>query len=312
VKNLILSVGIGVLIISVFLGITVVFAQDQLPLLPSAEVSVSLDKRVATIGQKIHYTVTLTGGKDVEVEFPAATQMLGDFTVKEAARKTLSGFGKKKFSCRYILEAYTTGKLSIPKLVIKYKEKADNLWREASSDEQIIEVKSLLAQAKDMDDIRDIKGPITAPAVTAWFFFGGIALAALALYLSRLWKKNNAVSPAPARPAHEVALEQLEELRRRDLIGQGRIKEYFIEVSGIVRRYLEDRFNLKAPDMTTEEFLIHLRDGSQLKAEHKTLLKDFLVACDLVKFAKYSPDQGEIALTFQFARNFVEQTKAEA
>ncbi|MFA6218118.1 MAG: BatD family protein [Candidatus Omnitrophota bacterium] len=312
-KNLILSAGIGILIITLFIGIITVFAQDQKTDVLLVRVSVSLDKRVVTLGEKIKYTVTLASRKDVDVEFPAAAQTLGDFTVKDAVLKSSVVFGKKRSSFRYILEAYTTGKLTIPKMVIKYKGKADKDWREVTSDEQIVEVKSLLAKAKDMTDIRDIKGLVMVSAAKMWFVLtGGILLVVCLLFLLKFLKKNKTAPLLPVRAAHEIAFEQLQELQRKDLISQGKIKEYFIEVSGIVRHYLENRFNLKAPEMTTEEFLIHLRDGTHLRTEHKTLLKDFLVACDLVKFAKYAPNPQEIDKTFQFARNFVEQTKEQA
>jgi hypothetical protein len=312
-RNLALSLGIGVLIITLFLGVIVVYAQDNLGDSPVVTLKASLDKRVVTIGERVQYTVTLACGKDVDVEFPATAQTLGDFTVKESVLKSSVWFGKKRSFCRYILEAYTTGELTIPKLAIKYKGKADKDWREARSDEQKVEVKSLLAKAKDMNDIRDIKGPVTASAAKPWFVLaGGVLLTLLLLCYYRFWKRNKTAPALPVRAAHEIAFEQLDELRRRDLISQGKIKEYFIEVSGIVRHYLENRFSLKAPEMTTEEFLIHLRDGSRLRPEHKTLLKDFLVACDLVKFAKYAPNPQEIDMSYQFARNFVEQTKEQA
>ncbi len=311
-RNFSLSLGIGVLIITLFLGVIVVYAQDNPGDDPIVTLKASLDKRVVTIGERIQYTVTLACGKDVDVEFPSTAQTLGDFTVKEAVLKSSVRFGKKRSFCRYILEAYTTGELTIPQLAIKYKGKADKDWREARSDEQKIEVKSLLAKAKDMTDIRDIKGPVMVSARKQWFaLFGAVIFSVLAVFLLRSRRRNKSAPVIQARPAHEIAFEQLDELRRRDLISQGKIKEYFIEVSGIVRHYLENRFSLKAPEMTTEEFLLHLRDGSLLKTEHKTLLKDFLVACDLVKFAKYAPNPQEIDMTYQFARNFVEQTKEQ-
>ena len=111
--------------------------------------------------------------------------------------------------------------------------------------------------------------------------------------------------------AHEIAYAQLEELKNKELVRKGKIKEYFVEVSGIIRHYLENRFNFKAPEMTTEEFLAYVRDNSAFVSEHKSLLKEFLVCCDMVKFAKYAPSQEEITAVFDSAKKFIDQTKHE-
>ena len=90
------------------------------------------------------------------------------------------------------------------------------------------------------------------------------------------------------------------------------IKEIYIELSDIVRHYLENRFILRAPEMTTEEFLDKLKDTDMLSYDQKILLKDFLFHCDLVKFARYGPTEKEIDSSFKSAENLVDQTKRTA
>jgi hypothetical protein len=119
---------------------------------------------------------------------------------------------------------------------------------------------------------------------------------------------GNALPQVPPRPAHEIALEELDTLKRKDLVSRGDWKTYYSELSDIVRRYLENRFGLAAPDMTTEEFLVYVRDRSILEASYKSLLREFLTASDLVKFAKYIPDAREGDQAMVTARQFVEQT----
>jgi hypothetical protein len=76
-----------------------------------------------------------------------------------------------------------------------------------------------------------------------------------------------------------------------------------------VRRYIEEVFQLKASEMTTEEFLSSAKDSSRLPPEHKALLKEFLEACDLVKFAKHTPRDAEVEQIFLNAKYFIEETK---
>ena len=161
--------------------------------------------------------------------------------------------------------------------------------------------------------LRDIKGPLSLSSrlniilLTVILAFLAI-LAWLFIYLSRRKKPPVII---PKSPAHEIAYEQLKQLKAKDLIRQRRIKEYYSEVSDIVRHYLENRFLWKAPEMTTEEFLFYVRDYGALINEHKILLKEFLLACDLVKFAKYVPPVEEMDAIFLSAKKLVDETKEE-
>lgn len=125
-----------------------------------------------------------------------------------------------------------------------------------------------------------------------------------AIFLKRKKKKPKA-SPLPA---HIVAYEALAALEKKDYLRSGQIKAYYIELSGIVRRYIENRFNIRAPEMTTEEFLMKVKEDDALSVEQKGLLREFLESCDLVKFAKYEPVEQEAALSMSSAKRLIEQT----
>ena len=96
-----------------------------------------------------------------------------------------------------------------------------------------------------------------------------------------------------------------------NLVEQGRIKEFYEEISGILRHYIEDRFDLHAPERTTEEFLGELRFAEVLAPPDKQVLEEFLTHCDLVKFAKHEPTTEQIQRTFDLVKDFVERTKSE-
>lgn len=113
----------------------------------------------------------------------------------------------------------------------------------------------------------------------------------------------------PPLPAHETAFKALQELTNKAYLKTGKVREYYFELSDIVRHYVENRFQLRAPEMTTEEFLTTLKDSKILNAEQKILLKDFLSHCDMVKFAKYLPDEKESESSYESAKRFIEETK---
>jgi len=162
-------------------------------------------------------------------------------------------------------------------------------------------------------DIRDIKPPLFFPQDFLFLIvIGGIIVLAaiifLVMFLRKRLKRQAEKPIPPPRPADQIALEALVALKAKNLPGLGKSKEYYFELSDIARRYIEDRFSLKAPEMTTEEFLSSLRIQAAFSGAHKNLLKEFLTLCDIVKFAKYGPSPKEIDESFNAAVKLVEET----
>ena len=118
--------------------------------------------------------------------------------------------------------------------------------------------------------------------------------------------------PVPEIPAWEKAYQELEALRRENLLDKGLFKEFFTRVSDIARYYMEDRFKIHAPHMTTEEFLYYLGVCGHLNETQKKALQEFLNSCDMVKFAKYAPTTIEAWKNFDCAQKLIDETKPNA
>jgi hypothetical protein len=160
------------------------------------------------------------------------------------------------------------------------------------------------------NDIRDIRPPveIANPWVWLWWTLGVLALVAIALAVWRYWRKRRAeISVVPPVPAHIRAREKLQEALA--LIAQP--KPFCTLVSDTIRYYLEERFNFRAPERTTEEFLHELQDTDLLLRDQKESLGEFLRRCDLVKFAKYEPGEPELRDLHDAALRLVEETEPE-
>ncbi len=116
----------------------------------------------------------------------------------------------------------------------------------------------------------------------------------------------------PPEKAHEKALRLLQELKDKQLWEQGRSKEYFSELSDIVRIYLEERFGITAMEQTTDELLALLKKQNDAKAELRKLrpqLKLILRTADLAKFAKANPLPHEHSACMAAAVEVVQQTQ---
>ena len=161
----------------------------------------------------------------------------------------------------------------------------------------------------DSGDIKDIRGVISIPYPLLWMLYivGGVVLAA-ALYYGWKWLRRTVIKP---KLPHEIALERLEAARA--LMNEGQVREYAFAVSEAVRLYIEQRFGEKARRRTTEEFINDLlkQRGTPL-AEHRVLLEDFLMHCDLPKFARWQLSTPEMESMHESARAFITNTRPGA
>ena len=270
-----------------------------------------IDKPEARIGDRINLKVTASRKKGMDIIFPQELEDPGEFNFIGSS-PVKSGFGpSERNGMAYVLSIYTTGTHVIPPVTVRYKKEKDAEWNAVESPQVPIEIKSLLTG--DDKDIRGIKGLVSlgmSKRTLVMIFL--ILLAAGAVGLA-VWIRKKYLrtleEAARNKTADEIAYEELRALKAMDLPGKGLIKEYYVRLSDIARRYLEKRFSLRAPEMTTEEFLDTLRASSLLEAEHKNLLREFLSHCDLVKFAKYGPTPIEMIDSFKSAEKLVDQTR---
>ncbi|HXF10251.1 MAG TPA: hypothetical protein VN625_05655 [Desulfuromonadaceae bacterium] len=166
-------------------------------------------------------------------------------------------------------------------------------------------------QTAGMPDIHDIKPPIEISNGWEWVWPVLIVLAVLlaAVVLWLYWKKRKANVPVePLVPAHVRAKQKLQEALA--LISQP--KPFCVLVSDTVRFYLGERFEFRAPERTTEEFLRELNATDRLSSNQKDSLGKFLESCDLVKFAKYEPGENELRELHSSAVKLVEETEIKA
>ncbi|NQU40022.1 MAG: hypothetical protein HQ523_08730 [Lentisphaerae bacterium] len=109
----------------------------------------------------------------------------------------------------------------------------------------------------------------------------------------------------------ERALKELAILLGKDLISQHKVKDFYLQLTMIVRRYIERAHKVRAPEQTTEEFLAAVSHDTQFSPEVVARLREFLQAADLVKFAAYEPNGSDIERSTTTARSYIEQDAAE-
>ena len=179
----------------------------------------------------------------------------------------------------------------------------------AAASGPLLEASRVLAESAG--DIRDIRGPrpVAAPWII-WAAIAGVLAAALLAYAG--WRRiRRRRAAAPVKADFEVALERLEAARA--LMAAGRARDFSIEVSGIVREFIEKRFAVRAAHRTTHEFLHDsLGSADPDLIRHRQLLGEFLQSCDLAKFGGWSLSPQQMADMLEGAGRFVRSAAAPA
>jgi hypothetical protein len=272
-----------------------------------------VEPRSVTIGTPFRYTLHIEALKDVEVIAPTLVGQIGEFQVVdfgEAAPRQAGG--RVVLERWFTLITYEVGDRTIPGPTVQYRVPGGEQESLAAPDAMII-VESLLNRASGTPatDVRDIKGPVAVPrdyTLLGWIAFGVVALVALIALLFGWVNRPRQGRAVVVRPPHELALEALARLRADRLVEQGRQDEFYVRLSGIVRGYLEARFRLRAPEMTSEEFLQAAQRDPQLTQPQRARLGQFLTEADLVKFARHQPTADDADRAHEAARELVTST----
>ena len=254
----------------------------------------SVDSSNYLVGDYITYTLEVRGDKNIQI----ATPFIRDSLKKVEIIRELHPLSKEENNIKsttfgYILSYYDSASITIPPIAIRYKTPGDSQEKIVLSNPVTFNVHKVKVQQQA--EIKDVKEPIKIPL--DWKFILLIALIvlvilALAIFFYLRYKKKKAEQPVKKKiiriPAHVRALSALNNLEGEQLWQKGKVKEYHSNITGIIRGYFEERFNLPALELTTAEQMQQLQKVSAAE----NILEEtnqFLNNADLVKFAKFNP-----------------------
>lgn len=213
------------------------------------------------------------------------------------------------------LTSFDTGYVEIPSIGIKYYKSA----KDTSVYTSYTDYMYVYVEAAAIDTTmayKPIKTPIKQNITieeTVPYVGGGIILAGLVLLIiyivRRLRKKTNIEEEEvkPQIPAIVTAREKMAQLKEANLWQSGKYKDYYTDLTGIAREYLEGQFNIDAIEMTSDEILDEVRKV-QLDNLIFSKLQNTLITSDLVKFAKATPSPAENENAFKDINSFIEES----
>ena len=266
------------------------------------------------LGDQTDLHLSVTHEASEQVQMPVYGEMLQEgieIVDRSPIDTTALPDGRVQMTQDLTLTSFKDSLFAIQPLYVTSGE--DTFWTEpmALNVIQPFEVDSSLA----ITDIKDIeKAPIWWWGIFRWVLLalGCVLLAVGGYYLWRWYQKHRkpeeeTIDPELLRPADEVALEKLDEIKAQKIWKDGKVKEYQTELTDVVREYIGRRFDVHSTEKTSDETLQEMK--SKVDKDLYTRLKSMLQLADLVKFAKWhtTPDENETALITAY--DFVNETK---
>lgn len=261
-----------------------------------------------TIGDRFLFVNSINVMENFEIEPAPLGEQIGNAAVISPIYKLEDSLpGKISYACT--LAVYQPGEIEVPSFVFNVTDSTGNV-KEVIGKAFRTTILSVLPPDTAGIEIADIKEPkkLRGPVWPYLLIPIIIAILITAFIMIRKRLKNSIEIPeVPARPPWEIANEKLDRLRNDKHIEFGRFKKYYIELSLIIREYIENRYNFPAVEYTTYE----LENTESLKLNAADLydrLFEFFYRADLTKFAKLIPTANDAGSDLKFGYEFISKT----
>lgn len=284
-------------------------------------IKIALDSSYIEMGRQtpLHVTVTDRNGEAgaVVVPFDSVPREVEFVDMKNLPQLQADESVPQVFTATYKIQSFDSGVYRIPPLMY-VNDKADTVFSNGVT---------LKVLPVDVSELQDINPSEPAQQLgSKWFdwipdfitdywlyYLLGILIIAGAICAYLLLTKKVTVSILPQkkpRPPYDVAIEKLEHLKSEQLWEKGQEKEFYTELTDILREYLDHRFGINAMEMTTTQILNAIRSREET-AMTEALMRQILEVADFVKFAKVQPLREDNIKSFDAALRFVEDTKPQ-
>lgn len=248
-----------------------------------------------------------------DIDIPQGLQEIGESTIR--LRKI--GLQTWTWHFTWMLQPTTTGEMKSAKAEIGFTSSRTGKTPRLEADLPTIKVASLIQGKRRASIVSAPLLGVGAPAPPAWLYWLGMGalsamLGAVLLYILFQHNENNVGGDSQqslSPQALDIVYQQLQDLEEDISSVPGDI--FFLKLTDCVREYIENRFQLKAAEQTTREFLADIQDSNTLTDEQEIQLEKFLSSADLVKFARARATQEQMLEALEEARRFIDQTRGE-
>jgi len=309
-----LSIKTFILILSVMFWAELLQAQQL-------KATARIDSTSILLGDQVKLILEIEAPKSAAIQFPAVPDTLAGLieVLTRAKTDTLESGSQftEKQSKAYTITCFDSGSYIIAPqwFTVSVNGVADSV----ATNPVILYVNTMVIDtSRGLTDIKMPYGaPLTLKEVTP-YILGIILIAAiifLILYSIKRKRKNQPLFKFPEKPkepAHIIALRELDRIKEEKIWTKEKTKQYYSEVTEVIRTYIEERFDIPAMEQTTDEIIDSFKSRKNLLGEKSfSNLDQILSLADFVKFAKYKPLPDDDNLTLANAYFFINNTKKE-
>lgn len=265
---------------------------------PSIQLRLEVSPREITIGDIVDYKAVIVFSSQVTAAPIVLPEPWGTFELLDYApssQQTLPD-GKISISHNFRITTFSTGTQTIPAIHINFST-IEGEQVQANTETVSIHVISLLEKYGDEGNLRPFRGPYNFKSYLWVWILAGIIGFIIGIYFLRKYLKSKSktltTAPKPQKPPEQIAWDAINALEDSNLLKENKIKEFYSRLSSILKQYLEDRYHVAAMEKTTYELMSESRK-LKFNSEVSSILRGLLDNGDLVKFAKFSPQEDEV------------------
>lgn len=300
-----------------FLSIFLAFSLVNITFAGEISVNASLEPTEILIGEQAKFKLELMQDETEKISWPQFSDTLAtnvQILEKLKTDTTKLSDGRMSIISEFLVTSYDSGFYYIPELL--FETTTEKVYTNPVG----LTVNTVPVD-ENADDINAEKSIMSAPfswvELAKWTGMGlaGVLVVVIVVLLLMRFVFNKKVkilpeTPEVVLPAHVVALQKLEQIKTEKIWQQGQIKQFYTEVTDVIREYLEGGYDINAMELTTDEIVALVKKNKELD-EIRLVLKEMLELSDLVKFAKFVPLENENERMVLNAFLIVEKTTKE-
>lgn len=276
------------------------------------EITPTLDRTTIKIGEPIKYEAKIDYKEGDKITFPTISDSLNyHISVLDSKLDTVEKTGKSQIVQHLDLTSFDAGKFSIPSIVIQkngkdFKTKALEIEvKDVEVDtakNAIFPIKNVMGEKLSIGDYWN-----------RYWLYGIIALIlfiiAIILVVLYIRSKSSLSNSNSYKTPYDEAKASLKSLDAKKYLKRGEQKEYYTQLSFILRRYLGRVYNFSALELLSDDLVRFISEKEDILPEDIQQFKRFLFDSDLVKFAKQTIDDSKSETYRKWVEEFVDRVK---
>ncbi|MCB0701053.1 MAG: hypothetical protein H6551_09520 [Chitinophagales bacterium] len=279
------------------------------------KIDAKIDSKQIIIGDQARLFIEAKPDKNERLIWAVIPDTFDNLEVVEKGKiDTLNENGIVSYKQRLLITGWDSGMYRIPPLEFTSVPKSGAPYKVATDSFNILVQTVPVDTAQPFKPITDILQVKTTWRDYIWYIIGGLIAIGLVVFVIYYFRKNKKeVAPAykpkaPVETPFQKALRMLEELDKKQLWQTDHVKQYYTELTDILRVYIEERFRTPAMELTSDELLLIVSRHREM-ARYKEGLATVLHTADMAKFAKAQPLPQEHINVFDETKQFVQKTK---